>query len=139
MAEHRVELMQGGDPLLHFLEADSELLREVLLRAFLDAKTSEGADPARLERIVRDELRDILGIASAPLLVRSYVFARAMAQYEVGQLQRVQTVEERLARHAALSPAGNGLRGVGLPDCVRSGELAADSVLATAGVVSLAR
>jgi len=112
---------------------------KVLLRAFLDGKTSEGADPARLERIVRDELRDILGIASAPLLVRSYVFARAMAQYEVGHLERVQAVEERLARHAGLSLAGNGLRGVGLPDCVRSGELAADSVLATAGVVSLVR
>ncbi len=111
----------------------------VLLRAFLDGRTAEGGDPARLERIVRDELRDILGITAAPLVARCYVYSGAMAQYEVGHLERVQAVDARLARHAGLFVAGNGLKGVGLPDCVRSGEVAAESVLAQAGVVSLTR
>jgi len=110
---------------------------KVLMRAFLDGKTAEEAGPARLERIVRDELRDILGITAAPMLARSYVYSAAMAQYEVGHLEVVQAVDERLARHGGLFVAGNGLRGVGLPDCVRSGEAAADDVLAQAGVVSL--
>lgn len=111
----------------------------VLLRAFLDGRTAEGAGPGRLEAIVRDELRDLLGITTAPLFARSYVYARAMAQYEVGHLVRVAAVEERLARHPGLALAGNGLKGVGLPDCARSGEAAAERVLAPAGVVSLAR
>jgi oxygen-dependent protoporphyrinogen oxidase len=112
---------------------------KVLLRAFLDGKTSEGAEPARLERIVRDELRDILGITAAPLFVRSYVYTSAMAQYEVGHLEVAQAVDERLSRHGGLFVAGNGLKGVGLPDCVHSGEVAADGVLAQAGMVSLVR
>ena len=111
----------------------------VLLRAFLDGKTAEGTDHATLERIVRDDLRDILGITSRPLLVRSFVHRRAMAQYEVDHLERVAAVEERLVSHPGLALAGNGLRGVGLPDCARSGEAAADRVAAQAGVVSLAR
>jgi oxygen-dependent protoporphyrinogen oxidase len=112
---------------------------KVVVRAFLDGRIAQGTDPARLERVARQELRDILGITAAPLFARSYVFARAMAQYEVGHLERVEAVEERLARHAGLALAGNGLRGVGLPDCVRSGEVAAESVLARVRMVSLAR
>src|SRR5207245_7687434 len=110
-----------------------------LLRAFLDGKTAEGSDHEKLERIVREDLRDILGITARPLFVRSFVHRRAMAQYEVGHLERVAAVEERLASHPGLALAGNGLRGVGIPDCARSGEAAAESVAAQAGVVSLAR
>jgi protoporphyrinogen/coproporphyrinogen III oxidase len=110
---------------------------KVLLRAFLDGKTAARVDAADLERIVRDELRDILGITAAPILARSYVYSSAMAQYEVGHLERVRELEGRLANHPGLFVAGNGLRGVGLPDCVRSGEVAAEGVLAHARMVSL--
>jgi len=111
----------------------------VLLRGFVDGKTAEEADPERLERIVRDDLRDILGISARPLLARTFVHRRVMAQYEVGHLERVAAAEERVAAHPGLALAGNGLRGVGLPDCVRSGEDAAERLAAQAGVVSLAR
>ena len=111
----------------------------VLLRAFVDGKKPGGAEPAPLERIVRDELRDILGITASPLFARCYVYASAMAQYEVGHLEVARAVDERLSRHGGLFVAGNGLRGVGLPDCVRSGEAAADGALSHAGMVSLVR
>ena len=101
----------------------------VLLRAFLDGATAEGAGAGDLERIVRDELRDILGITAPPLFARSFVYPRSMAQYEVGHLEKVAAIEESLARHPGLAIAGNGLRGVGLPDCARSGEAAADGIL----------
>src|SRR6266850_7060710 len=67
---------------------------KVVLRAFLDGRIAEGAEPARLERIVRDELRDILGITAVPLFARGYVHPRSMAQYEVGHLDRARGVEE---------------------------------------------
>jgi oxygen-dependent protoporphyrinogen oxidase len=44
----------------------------------------------------------------------------------------VAEVESRLGRLPGLALAGNGLRGVGVPDCVRSGEAAADLVLSQA-------
>ena len=109
----------------------------VLLRAFLDGRTAGEHGPLELERIVRDELRDILGITAPPRFARSFVHQRAMAQYEVGHLARVAAIETGLSRHAGLALAGNGLRGVGIPDCARSGETAADGILARAGVISL--
>ena len=51
-----------------------------------------------------------------------------MPHYEVGHLDLVDRIEERLRGHAGLALAGNAYRGVGIPDCVRSGEAAADSV-----------
>jgi oxygen-dependent protoporphyrinogen oxidase len=37
-------------------------------------------------------------------------------------------LNERLARHPGLTLAGNGLDGIGLPDCVRLGETAAETM-----------
>ncbi len=102
----------------------------VLLRAFLGGPTAEDADAARLERLARDDLRDILGVETAPLFARTFVYRRAMAQYAVGHLERVAAIERGLQGHPGLALAGNGLRGVGLPDCVRSGELAAERLAA---------
>ncbi len=106
----------------------------VLLRAFLGGPE---AHAATLERAVRDDLRDILGITAAPLLARTAVWPRSMAQYEVGHLERVSAIEGRLARLPGLFLAGNGLRGVGIPDCVRSGEAAAEGIAARAGWYSV--
>lgn len=108
----------------------------VLLRAFLDGRTAAAGAP-ELERIVRDDLRDILGITAPPRFARSFVHPRAMAQYEVGHLARVAAIEAGVSRHAGLALAGNGLRGVGIPDCAHSGETAADGILSWAGVISL--
>ncbi len=109
----------------------------VLLRAFLDGSTDAATDLP--ERIAEEDLRAVLGITAAPLFARAYVHRSAMAQYELGHLDRVAAIEERLAASPGLALAGNGLRGVGIPDCVRSGELAAERVVSRAAVISLAR
>ena len=59
-----------------------------------------------------------------------------MPQYEVGHLDTVGEIESRLGRHMGLALAGNGLRGVGVPDCIRSGETAADRILSQASVLA---
>jgi len=38
-------------------------------------------------------------------------------------------IEKRLAAHAGLFVAGNAYRGIGLPDCIASGEAAAAQAL----------
>ncbi len=108
-----------------------------LLRCFLDGRAAEGAGGDGLEGLARDELRRLLGITAPPLFARPRLHVRSMAQYEVGHLDRVAAIERTLGRHPGLALAGNGLRGVGIPDCVRSGESAAESVLAAPAVISL--
>lgn len=98
----------------------------VLLRAFMGGPAVEEGDPERLEREAREQLLDILGIEAEPLLAKTYVWAKAMAQYEVGHLDKVSAIEARLDALPGLALAGNGLRGVGVPDCVRSGDRAAE-------------
>ena len=102
----------------------------VLLRAFIAGPAAGAAETATPERRARDELRDILGVTAPPLCARTWVWPRSMAQYDVGHLERVAGIDARLARLPGLHLAGNGLRGVGVPDCVRGGEAAAEAVAA---------
>ena len=64
-----------------------------------------------------------------PLLLRVARHPRAMPQYTLGHLERVATIRRRLARHDRLLLAGNAFEGVGLPDVIRSGQEAAESLL----------
>ena len=57
-----------------------------------------------------------------------------MAQYSVGHLERLQRIENLLAQLPGLALAGNGYRGIGVPDCIRSGSEAAKKVLAVLGL-----
>jgi oxygen-dependent protoporphyrinogen oxidase len=80
--------------------------------------------------IVREELRQVLGLGAEPLFSRVYRWRGAMAQYTVGHLERLQRIESLLKQLPGLALAGNAYRGIGVPDCVRSGEAAAQQVLA---------
>lgn len=103
-----------------------------LFRLFLGGATRgsfvERGD-ADLAAIAREEMRDVMGITASPEFVRINRFARAMPQYNVGHLSRVARIEARVANIAGLAIAGAAYRGVGIPDCVKSGERAADAVL----------
>jgi oxygen-dependent protoporphyrinogen oxidase len=52
-----------------------------------------------------------------------------MPQYHVGHLQIVEKIKEKLNRHQCLEIAGNAYSGVGIPDCIHSGEQAAEGIL----------
>jgi oxygen-dependent protoporphyrinogen oxidase len=52
-----------------------------------------------------------------------------MPQYEVGHLERVAAIENELAQLPNLQLAGNAYRGAGIPDCIRSGETAAERLI----------
>ncbi|HEY6183923.1 MAG TPA: protoporphyrinogen oxidase [Terriglobales bacterium] len=77
--------------------------------------------------IVRDELKQILGVTSLPTFTRIYRWPKAMAQYTVGHLDRVKRIEGLLPPGIFL--AGNGYRGIGVPDCVRTGKEAVEAAL----------
>lgn len=103
-----------------------------LFRLFLGGVGREeilSGDDASLVRLARAELADILGVVAEPVLTRVTRWHGAMPQYTVGHLARVAAIERGLAAYPRLSVAGNALTGVGIPDCVRSGQLAAERLL----------
>jgi oxygen-dependent protoporphyrinogen oxidase len=106
----------------------------LLLRAFVGGALQQelfDQDDAAMTASVRRELRDLLGITSEPVLTRIHRHAQAMPQYRVGHLDRMTRIDAALAHHPGLALAGNAYRGVGIPDCIHSGEMAADAVWAT--------
>ena len=51
-----------------------------------------------------------------------------MPQYNLGHPERLKRLETAIERWPGLALAGNGYRGIGIPDCIHSGELAAETV-----------
>jgi oxygen-dependent protoporphyrinogen oxidase len=86
-------------------------------------------DDAALVETARAQLGELLGVAGTPLFTRVARYPHAMPQYQVGHAARAEAIEEALARHAGLRLAGGAYRGVGIADCVRSGEAAAEGVV----------
>jgi oxygen-dependent protoporphyrinogen oxidase len=103
-----------------------------LLRCFVGGALNEtvlDADDETLAMRARDELRQALGVAAAPVLTRVARWAKAMPQYHVGHLGRVEAIERCAAAIPGLRLAGGAYRGVGIADCIRSGETAAERIL----------
>ncbi|HXG03926.1 MAG TPA: protoporphyrinogen oxidase [Candidatus Binatia bacterium] len=105
----------------------------VLLRGFLGGALQPEVlerDDAELIARARRDLRDALGITAEPVLTRLRRHPAAHPQYAVGHLVTVEAIERRLAALPGLHLAGAAYRGVGVADCVRSGEAAAEAALA---------
>lgn len=77
--------------------------------------------------LAREEL-GLLGITADPSFVRVHRWPRSMPQYVLGHVERVERIEAALEAHAGLAVAGAAYRGVGVPDCIASGEAAAESL-----------
>jgi oxygen-dependent protoporphyrinogen oxidase len=95
----------------------------VLLRVFFGGSRSPETmtyDDGKLLEVVREQLREALGIETAPLVHRIYRWHRANPQYDVNHLDLVTEIE------AAMPPGvhvtGSAFRGVGLPDCVHQAQ-----------------
>jgi len=105
-----------------------------LLRCFFAGLNAESVWPFaddQIVGIVRNELQQILGLRGEPLFARVYKWKSAMAQYGVGHLDRLDRIERLRQQLPGLALAGNGYRGIGVPDCVRSGRDAAKQFVET--------
>ncbi|HEX3557750.1 MAG TPA: protoporphyrinogen oxidase [Pyrinomonadaceae bacterium] len=102
-----------------------------LLRAFVGGALQPemfDLDEERMTEAVRRDLRDLLGIERPPLFAHVEKWPRSMAQYHLGHLERLSRINARLQNLPTLALCGNAYTGAGLPDCIRSGEAAADSL-----------
>ena len=104
----------------------------VLLRAFAGGALQPeifALDESEMAARVEADLRELLGINANPLFTEVAKWERSMPQYEVGHLDRVDEIEKELSKLPGLTLAGNAYRGAGIPDCIRSGQSAAESIL----------
>jgi len=96
----------------------------VLLRGFLGGTRDPDVldlDDAALAGTVTREMGPVLGIEGEPALARVYRWPRGTPQMEVGHLQRMRALEERLTRVPGLFLTGAGIRVTGIPDGVADG------------------
>ena len=100
----------------------------LLLRCFVGGANNQHlsllSEP-EIVSIVRDELREIMGIRSEPLFARVFRWEKSMPQYTLGHGQKLQRIEERLSSLSGLFIAGSAYWGIGISDCIRSGKQAA--------------
>jgi oxygen-dependent protoporphyrinogen oxidase len=101
---------------------------QVLVRGFIGRAGRQAAlqrdDSALVDTMLR-EIHDVLGFAVTPTLARVYRWDQAMPQYNLGHIDRIAKIESSLAAVPGVELAGNMLRGVGIPDCIASGQAAA--------------
>lgn len=102
----------------------------VLLRCFIGGNGFSLSDEQLVEA-ARDELRSLMAIEAVPVFHRIARWPNAMAQYTVGHQQRIGRVEAILQATPGLHLAGNAYRGIGIPDCVKTGKEAAERIAAT--------
>ena len=109
---------------------------KVLLRAFVGGARRPDlaeADEADLIRVVIDHIKPLLRITGSPCFIDVARWPGTMPQYHVGHRQRVEQIAAFVGRHHGLFLAGNAYRGVGLPDCIHGGEMAAEAALKAVG------
>lgn len=105
-----------------------------LLRVFIGGATQPelfDLGDAEILEIATRELDNLLGVQGEPILTRIDRHARSMPQYTLGHLDRVEAIRRQAARHPNLFLTGIAFDGVGVPDCVRAAEAAAEAVLAS--------
>jgi len=103
----------------------------VQLRTFvggaMQARELEQSDE-EIQKLVLRELSEILGVQGEPDFVHLTRWNRAMPQYHLGHLDRVAKIESRANALPRFALAGNAYHGVGIPDCIHSGEQAAEEI-----------
>ena len=105
----------------------------VLVRAYLTGSRGGGGsgelpeDDGALAALAVSELTGLLGITGEPRIARVHRYRNANPRYEPGHRERVAALEA--AAPPGLALAGCSYHGVGIPDCLASGQRAAERVL----------
>jgi len=108
----------------------------ILLRCFVGGALQPelyDTDDATMEKNVRAELASLLGVTAQPLFARIWRHSQSMPQYHVGHEARIRRIEADLEKFPGLALAGSAYHGVGIADCVRTGEEAAENILSQLG------
>ena len=105
----------------------SEVIRAFIGRAGRPAILERSDE--ELARLAQREIGELLGASASPRDTCVRRWDDGLPQYEVGHLDRVARIERALVGHPVFV-AGAGLRGSGIPDCVKQGRAAASALIA---------
>lgn len=106
---------------------EGRLLIRVFIGGALQPELLDCND-TELVALARQELADLVGLSGEPDFTEVVRWPASMPQYHVRHLDRVEQIEQLTAQHPGLALAGNAYRGVGIPQCIRSGEQAAQQI-----------
>lgn len=95
----------------------------VLLRGYV---RGTGGNPSA---VMQDEVAAVLGIVAPPLFTRVYEWSAGTPVYTPAHESNVRALAERLVTVPGLFIAGSAFHGIGIPDCIRSGERAAGAAV----------
>jgi len=107
---------------------------KVLLRVFMGGAVRPDLmlkSDEELSELAWREVQSLLHLKTKPNWKHVVRWPSAMPQYHVGHLDRLEALESRVNALPNLALAGNAYRGVGIPQCVRSGKLAAQKILSS--------
>lgn len=106
---------------------------QFVLRAFVGGRKHPDLvdlSDDKLVTLVRKELESIFGITADPTTIEIFRWQPANPQPAVGHLAMIADIETQLARTAPnLYLTGAGLRGQGIPDCIRQSRTVVNQIL----------
>jgi oxygen-dependent protoporphyrinogen oxidase len=97
---------------------DDLVLARVFMGGAVRPELLEKSDD-QLLAIAKKEVLELLGASSLPHWQSLVRWNEAMPQYMVGHTQLIASIREAMVADATLKLIGNGLDGVGIPQCVR--------------------
>ena len=104
----------------------------VMIRCYVGGALQEEIaekDAETLEALVRNDLQQIMGITETPVFCKVFKNNKSNVQYHVNHSQKIDSIMEDLKNYPGLFLAGSAYRGIGIPDCIQNGNLAAESAL----------
>ena len=104
----------------------------VMLRCYLGGALQEEIaekDVETLERLVRNDLQEIMGIKEIPVFCKVFRNLKSNVQYHVNHSEKIDSVMEDLKSFPGLFLAGSAYRGIGIPDCIQNGHQVAEATL----------
>ena len=116
----------------HLAPSDGRIVVKAFAgRAAGDAEAK--LDDERMTAALVDDLGAALGIDATPLATHLTRWERALPQYQVGHLDRIERIQAALQATPGILLAGAAYWGSGISDCVKSAERAAELVLRATG------
>ncbi len=85
-------------------------------------------DPDVSREAALDDLNRLMDLTAEPIFAINNRWPDSMPQYSVGHTARVAEIDARAAQIPGFSLIGNAFHGIGIPDCVRSAQKAAERI-----------
>ncbi len=97
----------------------------ILMRGFC-----RSADPVASTRKVLDEMSRVVGIRAAPVFTRTFAWGEGLPVYPADYDVRLPEYVRDAQLPGSFAIAGSAFHGIGIGDCIASGERAAESIAA---------